>query len=147
MIWEISNIYLTKTKPLTEMKLPPLEREHKRNCIMREKWHNSKDGHHDNRTVEWQLNTRKWIQLAHGEFLWNFIRKPRWTVVTDFVTKCFFGVSRHFTAMSTVALLVAIVGVTSLLLHATNWSWCSLAEVHQRFRGTCCLHQVPLKRR
>jgi hypothetical protein len=33
-------------------------------------------------------------------------------------TKCVFGLSRHFAAMSTVALLVAIVGVISLLPNA-----------------------------
>jgi hypothetical protein len=32
----------------------------------------------------------------------------------------FLRLSRHFTAMSTVALLLAIFGVTSLLLHATK---------------------------
>jgi hypothetical protein len=35
-------------------------------------------------------------------------------------TKCFFGLSRHFTTMSVAALLVAIVGVTSPLLHRTK---------------------------
>jgi hypothetical protein len=35
-------------------------------------------------------------------------------------TEYFLGLSRHFIAMSTVALLVAIVGVTSLLPHATK---------------------------
>jgi hypothetical protein len=35
-------------------------------------------------------------------------------------TKCFLGLSRHFTAMSTVALLMAIVGVTSLLSRSTE---------------------------
>jgi hypothetical protein len=35
-------------------------------------------------------------------------------------TQRFLGLSRHFTAMSTVALLVAIIGVTSFLPHGTN---------------------------
>jgi hypothetical protein len=35
-------------------------------------------------------------------------------------TKRFIGFSRHFTAMLTVALLVAIVGMTSILQHVTN---------------------------
>jgi hypothetical protein len=35
-------------------------------------------------------------------------------------TKRFPGLSRHFTSMSTVARLVAIVGVTSFLPHATK---------------------------
>jgi hypothetical protein len=33
---------------------------------------------------------------------------------------CFLGFSRHFAVVSTVALLVAIVGVTSLIPHATK---------------------------
>jgi hypothetical protein len=35
-------------------------------------------------------------------------------------TKHFLGLSRHFTAMSAVALLVAMVGITSLLPHTTK---------------------------
>jgi hypothetical protein len=35
-------------------------------------------------------------------------------------TKRFLGLSRHFTAASTLALQVAVVGVTSLLPHATK---------------------------
>lgn len=35
-------------------------------------------------------------------------------------TKCFLELSLHFTAMSTVAILMAITVVMSLLTHATN---------------------------
>jgi hypothetical protein len=50
-------------------------------------------------------------------------------------TKRFLGLSRHFTVMSTIALLVTIVGVTSLLPHATKYflkfsvQWCSFVSV------------------
>jgi hypothetical protein len=35
--------------------------------------------------VKWLLNLIKLIEFAHGGFLWNFLRKPRWIVVTNFV--------------------------------------------------------------
>jgi hypothetical protein len=35
--------------------------------------------------AKWRLNLRKLIEFAHGRFWYNFLRKLRWTVVTDFV--------------------------------------------------------------
>jgi hypothetical protein len=57
-------------------------------CSMWEKWRCSCMASRSaavDMAVKWRPNPRKRIQFAHGEFLWNFLRKPRWTVVTDFV--------------------------------------------------------------
>jgi hypothetical protein len=35
-------------------------------------------------------------------------------------TRCLLGLNRHITAMATIALLVAIIGVTTLLPHGTE---------------------------
>jgi hypothetical protein len=58
-------------------------------------------------TVKWRLNPRNRIEFAHGRIDLEY-------------TKRFLGINRHFTAISTVTTLVAIVGVTLLHLHATK---------------------------
>jgi hypothetical protein len=35
--------------------------------------------------AERQLNLRKQIEFTHGGFLWNFLQKTFWTVVTEVV--------------------------------------------------------------
>jgi hypothetical protein len=57
------------------------------------------------------------------DFYWNSTENPveQWSQILWNETrakKCFLGLSRHFNGMSTVALPVAVVGVTSLLPHA-----------------------------
>jgi hypothetical protein len=71
-------------------------------------------------TVKWLLNPRNLIESTHGAFMKLSAEVPlsnghRFLVMEVEHTKRFLGLSRHFTALSVVALLVAIVVVTSLL--------------------------------
>jgi hypothetical protein len=87
-------------------------------------------------TVEWLLNPSKQIEFAFGGLFWNFLLKTPLNSGQRFCgkelehTKCLFGLICYFNAMTPVALLVAITGVASLLLHSAKkllkffFQWC-----------------------
>jgi hypothetical protein len=78
--------------------------------------------------VKWWLKSRKRIEFAQEDFYGTYPENPTEHGFCGMElehTKRFLRLSRHFTAMSTVALLVVIVGVTSLLSHATKYAWIS----------------------
>jgi hypothetical protein len=118
-MWAVSDIYVGKSKGHTEIK------RHWKNlkiifvaCGIK---------------VSIHFKERIWIRHT-WIILWNFLKILRWTVVTDLewntkILKSFCGISFHSRFVSTVARLVVIVKVSSLLPHATRFSnfcfqWC-----------------------
>jgi hypothetical protein len=131
MIWRVSNSYLTNTERPTEMKLTPRKNLKKMLFVARGKSDVTPTMPARSATVDtavkWRHNPRKpfWVLEFHSTkhvttvqrgFKRNFQKNPPCANSISFL-----GLSRHFTVISTVALLVAIVGVSSLLPHAINF--------------------------
>jgi hypothetical protein len=139
MIWAVPNTYLTETKPrcalvaqlltCSKMATQPV----KAFCVL--EIHSTKSATTVQRGIRRKLHSNLHVRIQVS----------------------FLGLSRHFTTMSTVALLVTIVEVTSLLPHATNiflkflfqwfkFNYCALifCEINSQFyiAQIMCVHIV-----